>query len=361
VKKFKALIRVTMTIVGIGVGPGLYFFVAAIFAKAGFKNYTTLLTEWANLIIMLVLAIIFGFIFYLLSPSLANWLQIKEKQLKKIPTVDMISGIAGLIIGLIIAYLMTRLLQMLPEQMDWFVALISVLSYIVLAYLGISIGVNKRDEIKSMIFVKKRHDPESLKQEGSLKLLDTSAIIDGRIYDIALTGFLEGTIGVPDFVLTELRHIADSEDDLKRGRGRRGLDILNKMQGLTQVKVEVIHQDIPKITEVDAKLIGLAQKLDACVVTNDYNLNKVAGVQGVNVLNVNELANAVKPVALPGERMFVKIVKEGKEQMQGVAFLPDGTMIVVQDARDKIGLELDVEVTSSLQTSAGRMIFARTI
>jgi uncharacterized protein YacL len=273
----------------------------------------------------------------------------------------MISGIAGLIIGLIIAYLVTRLLKMLPEQMDWFVALVSVLSYIVLSYLGISIAVNKRDEIKTLFFVKKRHDSESLKHEGRLKLLDTSAIIDGRIYDIALTGFLEGTLGVPDFVLTELRHIADSEDDLKRGRGRRGLDILNKMQGLTQIKVKVIPQDLPKIPEVDAKLIKLAQKLSASVVTNDYNLNKVAGVQGVDVLNVNDLANAVKPVALPGERMLVKIVKEGKEQMQGVAFLPDGTMIVVQDARNKIGLELNVEVTSSLQTSAGRMIFARII
>lgn len=360
-KKFKALIRVTMTIVGIGVGPGLYFFVASVFETAGFKNYTTLLTEWANLIIMIVLAIIFGLIFYFLSPSLANWLQVKEKQLKKIPTVDMISGIAGLIIGLIIAYLVTRLLQMLPEEIGWFKALISVLSYVVLAYLGISISVNKRDELKSLIFIKRRHDTESLKQEGQLKLLDTSAIIDGRIYDIALTGFLEGTIGVPDFVLTELRHIADSEDDLKRGRGRRGLDILKKMQGLTQITVEVIHQDLPKIAEVDAKLIKLAQKMNASVVTNDYNLNKVAGVQGVSVLNVNELANAVKPVALPGERMLVKIVKEGKEQMQGVAFLPDGTMIVVQDARDKIGHELNVEVTSSLQTSAGRMIFARTV
>jgi uncharacterized protein YacL len=285
-----------------------------------------------------------------------------EKELKNVPTIDMISAIAGLIIGMIIAYLLTRLLQVLPSDLQWFFLLLSVALYVVLGYMGISLGLNKRDEIKGLFSIKrKKEDGASLEKDLKLKLLDTSAIIDGRIYDIALTGFLEGKMIVPDFVLTELRHIADSEDDLKRGRGRRGLDILTKMQGLSQIKVEIVHEDIPEIQEVDAKLIGLAQKITALVVTNDYNLNKVAEVQGVQVLNVNDLANAVKPVALPGERMLVKIVKEGKEQMQGVAFMPDGTMIVVSDAKNRIGEELDVEVTSSLQTSAGRMIFARII
>lgn len=361
-KNFKLFIKVALTIVGIGAGPGLYFLIAAIIAKAGFVNYTLLLTDWANLIIMIVLAIIFGLIFYFLSPSFANWLHKKENQLRNIPTIDMFSGIIGLILGFIIAYLLSRLLQILPSQMEWFVLPVSGLLYVILGYMGISVAINKRDEIKSIFSLKRRHeDDEEIIKETQMKLLDTSAIIDGRIYDIALTGFLEGTLCVPDFVLTELRHIADSEDDLKRGRGRRGLDILNKMQGLDQINVEVLHQDFPQVQEVDAKLIKLAQKLNASVVTNDYNLNKVAGVQGVKVLNVNELANAVKPVALPGEKMTVKIVKEGKEQMQGVAFMPDGTMIVVQDARDKIGQELEVEVTSALQTSAGRMIFARII
>ncbi len=360
-KRFRIVIRIAMTVIGVGAGPGLYFLVAKVLETAGFENFTQLLTDWANLVIMIVLAIIFGLIFNFLSPSLANWLQRKEKQLKSLPTIDMISGVAGLIIGMFIAYLLSRLLQVLPTQMDWFVLLVSVFAYIVLGYMGISIGVTKRDDIKSLFNIRRNKQDEEETFGSKKKLLDTSAIIDGRIYDIALSGFLEGTLCVPAFVLTELRHIADSEDDLKRGRGRRGLDILQKIQQLKEVEVEILNQDVPKLHEVDAKLIKLAQMLDASVVTNDYNLNKVAGVQGVQVLNVNELANAVKPVALPGERMFVKIVKEGKEQMQGVAFMPDGTMIVVQDARNLIGKDLEVEVTSSLQTSAGRMIFARIV
>jgi len=360
-KRFKIIIRITTTIVGVGAGPGLYFLIAEIVEKAGFVNYTQLLTDWANLIIMIALAIIFGLIFYFISPSLADWFQTKEKELKNLPTIDIVSAVAGLVIGLVIAYLLSRLLQILPSQVEWFVFLVSIVLYFVLAYMGVSIGLNKRDDIKNLFSLRKKRDDTYDDSNTQLKILDTSAIIDGRIYDIALTGFLEGTMCVPDFVLTELRHIADSEDDLKRGRGRRGLDILSKMQGLVQIKVEVLHQDVPGVHEVDAKLIKLAQTLNASVVTNDYNLNKVAGVQGVGVLNVNELANAVKPVALPGEKMQVKIVKEGKEQMQGVAFLADGTMIVVQDARNRIGDELEIEVTSALQTSAGRMIFARIV
>ena len=360
-KRFKVLIRTVMTIVGVGVGFGLYFLVDTIAQRIGYQSFSQSLMTWAVLTIMISLSAIFGLIFYFLSPAFADWLIRKEKQLKNVPTIDMVSAVAGLIIGLFIAYLLTRLLQVLPITMQWFVLPVSIGLYIVLGYLGVSIGLNKRDEIKSFFSLKRRREEFHAEEKSQIKLLDTSAIIDGRIYEVALTGFLEGKIGIPDFVLTELRHIADSEDDLKRGRGRRGLDILAKMQDLKEIEVEVLHQDVPEAGEVDAKLIKLAQKINASVVTNDYNLNKVAGVQGVSVLNVNELANAVKPVALPGERMFVKIVKEGKEQMQGVAFLPDGTMIVVSDAKNRIGEELEVEVTSSLQTSAGRMIFARII
>jgi uncharacterized protein YacL len=350
-----------MTLVGAGVGFGLYFLVDTIAQRIGYQSFSQVLMTWAVLVIMIALALIFALIFYFLSPAFADWLIKKEKQLKNVPTIDMVSAVAGLIIGLFIAYLLTRLLQILPTSMQWFVLPVSIGLYIVLGYLGVSIGLNKRDEIKSFFSIKRRREDLHAEEKSTMKLLDTSAVIDGRIYEVALTGFLEGKIGVPDFVLTELRHIADSEDDLKRGRGRRGLDILAKMQDLKEIEVEVLHQEVPEAAEVDAKLIKLAQKMNASVVTNDYNLNKVAGVQGVSVLNVNELANAVKPVALPGERMMVKIVKEGKEQMQGVAFLPDGTMIVVSDAKNMIGEELEVEVTSSLQTSAGRMIFARII
>lgn len=360
-KRFKVLLKTIMTIVGVGVGFGLYFLADTVAQRIGFQSFAQTLMSWAVLLIMFAMAAIFGLIFYILSPKFADWLIVKEKELKNVPTIDMVSSVAGLIIGLMIAYLLTRLLQILPLTMQWFVLPVSVGLYIVLGYMGVSVGLNKRDEIKALFSIKRKKEDAGEEYESKAKLLDTSAIIDGRIYDVALTGFLEGKICVPDFVLTELRHIADSEDDLKRGRGRRGLDILSKMQSLTEVEVEILHEDVPEIKEVDAKLIKVAQMINASVVTNDYNLNKVAGVQGVSVLNVNDLANAVKPVALPGERMLVKILKEGKEQMQGVAFLADGTMIVVSDARDRIGEELEVEVTSSLQTSAGRMIFARII
>src|SRR3981189_1322075 len=191
------------------------------------------------------------------------------------------------------------------------------------------------------------------------KVLDTSVIIDGRIADICETGFLEGTLVVPQFVLRELQQVADSSDSLKRNRGRRGLDILQKMQKMTNVAVQIVETDFPDIREVDLKLIELARKLAGKVVTNDFNLNKVAQLRGVNVLNINELANALKPVVLPGETMRVFILKEGKEYNQGVAYLDDGTMVVVDNARKMISKTIDVGVTSVLQTAAGKMIFGR--
>ena len=192
-----------------------------------------------------------------------------------------------------------------------------------------------------------------------LKILDTSVIIDGRIADICQTGFLEGTIVIPQFVLNELQHIADSSDALKRNRGRRGLDILNRIQKELPIKVEMYEGDFEDIHEVDSKLVKLAKISGGIVVTNDFNLNKVCEFQNVAVLNINDLANAVKPVVLPGEEMSVQVIKDGKEYNQGVAYLDDGTMIVVEGGRDYIGKRIDVVVTSVLQTSAGRMIFAK--
>ena len=196
-------------------------------------------------------------------------------------------------------------------------------------------------------------------RDTSLKILDTSVIIDGRIADILETGFLEGTMLLPQFVLKELQHIADSSDALKRNRGRRGLDILHKIQKMADVKVEFVERDFPDVREVDGKLIQLGKALSAKIITNDYNLNKVAELQGVTVLNINELANAIKPVVLPGEIMRVHVMKEGKEYGQGVAYLDDGTMVVVDDASRVIGQNVEVSVTSVLQTTAGRMIFGR--
>lgn len=192
-----------------------------------------------------------------------------------------------------------------------------------------------------------------------LKILDTSVIIDGRIADLCETGFLEGAFIVPHFILHELQHIADSSDALKRARGRRGLDILNKIQKMPEIEVRIVEDDFPQIREVDAKIVALAKQLEAKVVTNDLNLNKVAELQGVRVLNINELCNALRPVVLPGEALRVFVLKEGKEPGQGVAYLDDGTMIVVDNAKRWIGRNIDVVVTSVLQTTAGRMIFTR--
>ena len=189
--------------------------------------------------------------------------------------------------------------------------------------------------------------------------MDTSVIIDGRIFDICQTGFVEGPLVIPGFVLNELRHISDSADGLKRNRGRRGLDILNKIQKELSIETQIYEEDFPEIAEVDAKLLKLAQVLNGKVVTNDFNLNKVAEFQGVPVLKINELANAIKPVLLPGEEMKVVVMKDGKEASQGIAYLDDGTMIVVEGGRKFISEEIMVVVTSVLQTAAGRMIFAK--
>ena len=230
-----------------------------------------------------------------------------------------------------------------------------VLLYIGLGYFGYHTAQLKIDEIKKW-FSKK-----SLLQqnEATSKILDTSVIIDGRIVDILRTGFIEGRIVIPVFVLDELRHIADSSDALKRNRGRRGLDILNEIQENLTVQVDIVEKDYKTIKEVDSKLIKLAEELGGCLITNDYNLNKVASFQKTTVLNINELANAVKPVVLPGEEMQVLVVKEGKEDAQGIGYLNDGTMIVVEGGRKYVGEMMDVVVTTVLQTAAGRMIFTK--
>jgi uncharacterized protein YacL len=232
-----------------------------------------------------------------------------------------------------------------------------------LGYLGFQVGFRKRDEIMSVFSIgrkdKKKDNTGTTVTNVENKILDTSVIIDGRIADICRTGFLEGVLVIPGFVLEELQHIADSSDVLKRNRGRRGLDILNKIQKEMKVKVQIWEGDFEEVSEVDSKLIKLAKVMNGKVVTNDFNLNKVCELQGVAVLNINDLANAVKPVVLPGEEMNVQVIKDGKEHGQGVAYLDDGTMIVVEGGREYIGNEVDVLVTSVLQTSAGRMIFAK--
>ncbi|MBE6095787.1 MAG: PIN/TRAM domain-containing protein [Schwartzia succinivorans] len=303
-----------------------------------------------------------------------------ETQLNKMPIHDVIAGVAGLSLGLILATLLGAAFSRIPIVGNY----IPVVFAIVFGYLGIRITMTKREEIAEMFNFIPRFfkdvlraretkpeplpvQPEALpapKEETAdgdkrYKLLDTSAIIDGRIADVIDSGFLEGTLLIPVFVLEELQRIADSADALKRVRGRRGLDILQKIRSEEKLPVEIDSRDFDDIAEVDSKLVRLGRMVGGKIVTNDYNLNKVSELQGVSVLNVNELANAVKPVVVPGESMHVTVVKDGKEQGQGVAYLDDGTMIVIEGGHRHLNQDIDVEVTSALQTAAGRMIFAK--
>ncbi|MFX3674684.1 MAG: PIN/TRAM domain-containing protein [Paenisporosarcina sp.] len=296
---------------------------------------------------------------------LINFMKWMEDRLLKAPIGDLLFGTIGLIIGLSVAFLLNFAVNAI--QLPVITSVLPVLLTIILGYLGFRVGFQKREELiqiftmnKTQSLKKKIGDSSQDLQQASYKLLDTSVIIDGRISDISSTGFIEGVLVVPQFVLTELQHIADSSDTLKRTRGRRGLDVLKVLQNERSSAVLITEEDFDDITEVDLKLVRLAKKMGGVVVTNDFNLNKVCDLHKVPVLNINDLANAVKPVVIPGEDMHIVVIKDGKEQNQGVAYLDDGTMIVVEDGKSYIGQAINVVVTSVLQTSAGRMIFAKT-
>jgi uncharacterized protein YacL len=307
-------------------------------------------------------AIIFFIITFWLVDYVVEFIKWFEEALVKAPVAEVLFGSFGLIFGLIVAFLIAIPIKSINFPLVNTV--IPILLTLLLGYLGFQVGFKKRDELINLFTIsgkgkKKELEEEESIKKGSLKILDTSVIIDGRVADICQTGFLDGTIVIPQFVLEELQHIADSSDVLKRNRGRRGLDILNRIQKELAMKVEIYEGDFEEIQEVDSKLVKLAKLTSGVVVTNDFNLNKVCELQSVAVLNINDLANAVKPVVLPGEELNVQVIKDGKEHNQGVAYLDDGTMIVVEDGRDYIGKRIDVLVTSVLQTSAGRMIFAK--
>lgn len=308
-------------------------------------------------------AIIFIFISFLLADYILDFLKWIEESLVKIPLIDLLFGTLGLILGLLVAYLINITLQDISLKI--ISEIVPLFLTIVFGYLGFQVGFRRREEFMNLFSKarkekgKKQDDDEEKVLRTKPKILDTSVIIDGRIADICQTKFLEGTIVIPRFVLEELQHIADSSDVLKRNRGRRGLDILNRIQKEMDAHVEIYEGDFDDIQEVDSKLVQLAKKIDGVVVTNDFNLNKVCELQKVEVLNINDLANAVKPVVLPGEELVVQVIKDGKEQRQGIAYLDDGTMIVVEEGRDYIGKTIEVLITSVLQTSAGRMIFAK--
>lgn len=357
----KKILRALFTVIGLILGyiSGKTITQTSYFMSLNFTN---------NSMITLVLFMIFctlavGVIMFFISPwiisQIINVMEYVEKSLQRLPANEILFGTGGTIVGLIIVSLVINLFPRTTVLISTIAAIIAV----VMGALGADIAIRKREELTSFFANLKKSssikDKKGKSYKGDPKVLDTSVIIDGRIFDICQTGFIEGTLIIPNFVLEELRHIADSSDGLKRNRGRRGLDILNKIQKELSIEVQIYEKDFPDIAEVDSKLLKLAQLLNGKVITNDYNLNKVAEFQGVSVLNINELANAVKPVVLPGEEMKIQIVKDGKEAGQGIAYLDDGTMIVIEGGKKHIGEIMDVIVTSVLQTAAGRMIFAR--
>ncbi|MBC8061857.1 MAG: PIN/TRAM domain-containing protein [Clostridiaceae bacterium] len=357
----KKILRGLFTFIGIGIG---YLIGSALINNSDitFLNYFREDTV-LKIVFVVVSMILFGLIMLLISPwinsGIFKVMDRLEKSIQALSANEMIFGVAGAIVGLIISSFFVNIVARINIVGTGVALLISIF----MAFFGADIAIKKKEELLNMFSNLKRMNGRDKKNKnisrGDPKVLDTSVIIDGRIFDICQTGFIEGALVIPNFVLEELRHIADSSDALKRNRGRRGLDILNKIQNELNIEVQITEKDFPEIAEVDSKLLKLAQVLNGKVITNDYNLNKVAKFQGVPVLNINELANAVKPVVLPGEEMTIQIIKDGKESGQGIAYLDDGTMIVVEGARRRIGEIMDVVVTSVLQTAAGRMIFAR--
>ena len=279
------------------------------------------------------------------------WLRSK---LHELPAHQLFAAIIGLVIGLIIATLLALPLSLLPPP---FGRVFPFFAALLFGYIGAGVMVMRQKDLFTLIGGQFSH--EGAPREEGFVLLDTSVIIDGRIADISQTGLIRGTMLIPRFVLNELQHIADSPDPLRRNRGRRGLDMLNKLQKDSVSPIRITDMDVEDFREVDDKLIRLAKNLHCPIITNDFNLNRVAELQGVVVLNVNELANAVKAVVLPGESLHVRVIQEGKEMGQGVGYLDDGTMVVVENGRRYINSGLDVTVTKVLQTAAGRMIFAQ--
>jgi uncharacterized protein YacL len=358
----KKIFRGLFTIIGLIIG---YLVAEMLLSTSYFVQLDYFKSGTAQGMILIIFStVIFGVILFLISPIIVTFIMkfmdYVEKNVQKMPTAQIIFGTAGGIIGLVIASLFAGLFRY--ESLIW--NIIVVIVTVIMAALGADICARKRDDILAFFTSTKRNTGfKDKKVKGftneNPKVLDTSVIIDGRIFDICQTGFVEGPLIIPTFVLEELRHIADSSDGLKRNRGRRGLDILNKIQKELNIEVEIWEKDFPDVAEVDSKLLKLAQLLNGKVITNDFNLNKVAEFQGVPVLNINELANAVKPVVLPGEEMKIQVMKDGKESGQGIAYLDDGTMIVVEGGRRYIGEDIVVIVTSVLQTAAGRMIFAK--
>ncbi len=358
----KKLLKFLIGAVGAVVGYGV--FIAINFLYEALSGETI---QFLTYMQFEIIAIAFGLICGIICFKASNifWRHSKnaaksiENDLQGIATHDIIAGTIGLIAGLVIAALMSLMFQRIKIfNLD---IVLTILSYVILGYLGVVIATKRYKDFVNIFSQRGKGGFRKKSSDAAPKIFDTSVIIDGRISDIMKTGFIEGKIVIPEFVLLELQYVADSSDSLRRTRGRRGLDILNTLRETHGVEIYNTNGDksIEEIPEVDIKLLKLAQNIGGKVVTNDYNLNKVAAIKGVEVLNINELANTLKPMVIPGEEMNLFLIKEGKEPNQALAYLDDGTMIVIEDGRKYIGNTMPVVVTSVLQTAAGRMIFAK--
>ena len=357
----KGIVRLIFTVFGAAMG---YYYLPPVWPAIGVKY---------NSVLMLIVDILIGgIIFWLLSLISIGWvlklIQRVEDYLTKKSPIYLFFGALLTIIGLILAILIS--IPLWRTHIPVVNNIIPILLMIIFSYFGFRMGTTRLDDWRTLLTLKRGNNKELTGKTGDVikqqdanyhhyKILDTNILIDGRIYDLVKTGFLEGTLLVPNFVLYELQYIADSGESIKRVRGRRGLDILNKLRSEKIVPIEMYEGDFEDIPEVDSKLITLAKKVDGVIVTNDWNLNKVIQFQNVQVLNINNLAKSLRPRVIPGEHLHVTVVKKGTERQQGVAYMDDGTMVVVEDGRYYMNENIEVEVTSALQTDAGRMIFAR--
>lgn len=376
----KKLLRIALAIIGALIGYGISIGSKYLLIHSD-SSYEAYFKSNYQYILAVIISLLFAIMFYRLAPLISEQ-SVKvagkiEDDLQGVSGNDILAGAIGLIFGLIIAFFITQIFAGITNQ--YLYVIITLIVYMIMGFIGVVVANKKGKEIISQMFTARRNSDagpnanpaqatrfsvggKGRKQSNIIpKILDTSVIIDGRIAEIIKTGFLEGPVVIPEFVLVELRHIADSSDSLKRTRGRRGLDILNRIQ--TDYGIDIYNTESEKglkeIPEVDVKLLKLAQIMGGKVVTNDFNLNKVARINGVDVLNINELANTLKPVVIPGEKMTVTPVKQGKDSQQSIAYLDDGTMVVLEDGKNYIGKTREITVTSVLQTSAGRMIFGR--
>ncbi len=361
--------RIIGALVAIAIVVWLFFFNHIALLEALFHN-----NFWWRVGVYGIIALLAASIAFLISPYVSvipyRWLR---DQIRGAAASDLVAAVIGLLTGLFISFLLGFPLSYLPDSLGRILPLVGAVLF---GYLGVTVAVLRKNDLahffQTSIFSRRNRDEERDKDRHKERdkdrtsspapvtqiLLDTSAIIDGRIADISQTGFVSASLIVPRFVLNELQHIADSPDAMRRNRGRRGLDMLNRLQKDTSVPIEIIDADVEGVAEVDSKLVKMARTLHCPIITNDFNLNRVAELQGVKVLNINELANAVKPVLLPGEDIEIKIMQDGKELGQGVGYLDDGTMIVVEGGRQYMNTTIEVTVTRVLQTVAGRMIFA---